>query len=108
MHLPCAPVRLLAHRQLHPRGAGGPADLKVGDTAQFKVSSTKQAANFYYEVVSRGEWSSPTSPAPPTSRLPLTPLMAPSARLLVYQILPTPRSPPTTCPSRSTATTRRR
>ena len=27
----------------------------MGDTAKFKVSATKQAANFYYEVVSRGK-----------------------------------------------------
>ena len=28
--------------------------VRVGDTVEFHVSSTKEAANFYYEVLSRG------------------------------------------------------
>lgn len=62
--------------------------LKVGETAQFKVSSTKQARNFYYEVVARGKVVfSDFSPSPDIAFV-VTPNMAPSARLLVYQILP--------------------
>lgn len=62
--------------------------LKVGDTAQFKVSSTKQAGNYYYEVVARG--TVVFSDFTPTSDIafPITPLMAPTSRLLVYQIQP--------------------
>ncbi|HZK66719.1 MAG TPA: MG2 domain-containing protein, partial [Chloroflexota bacterium] len=37
---------------LEPANQGA---LKVGDTARFKVRTTKQATNFYYEVLSRGK-----------------------------------------------------
>src|SRR5262249_48271349 len=61
--------------------------LKVGDTARFRVSSTRGATNFYYEVVARGQVV--YSDFAPTADLAvaLTPAMAPEARLLVYQIL---------------------
>ena len=62
--------------------------LKVGDTAHFKVSSTKQATNFYYEVLGRGKLVFSDVSRSPEIDIPLTPLMAPSSRLLVYQILP--------------------
>ncbi len=63
--------------------------LKVGDTARFKVSATREAANFYYEVMARGKVVySDYSPSPEIS-VPISPMMAPSARLLVYQLLPT-------------------
>ena len=62
--------------------------LKVGDTAQFRVSSTKQAGNYYFEVVARG--TVVFSDFTPTSDIafPVSPLMAPTSRLLVYQIQP--------------------
>lgn len=62
--------------------------LKVGGTARFKVSSTKEAANFYYEVLGRGKVVFSDVSRSPEFEIQLTPLMAPSAKLLVYQILP--------------------
>jgi CD109 antigen len=61
--------------------------LMVGDTAQFQVAATGPATNFYYEVVARGQVV--FSDFSPTADLAITlsPLMAPEARLLVYQIL---------------------
>ncbi len=60
----------------------------VGDVIQFKVNSTKRASNFYYEIVARDKvvYSDYTGSSMITFRA--TPQMAPSARLLVYQILP--------------------
>jgi len=63
--------------------------LKVGDTARFRVNSTKQAANFYYEVLSRGKVVFSDFSRSPDLQFTLSPMMAPGARLLVYQILPT-------------------
>ncbi|MFC2026900.1 alpha-2-macroglobulin family protein [Chloroflexota bacterium] len=59
----------------------------IGEEIVFKVNSTREAANFYYEIVSRGnvvfsDFTSNTEIA-----FEVTPLMAPSSRLLVYQIL---------------------
>ena len=61
---------------------------RVGQKAVFRVYATERAVNFYYEVISRGMvvFSDYT-----TSRdiaITTTPLMAPTSRLLVYQILP--------------------
>jgi CD109 antigen len=60
----------------------------IGQEIVFKVNSTSEAANFYYEVVARGSvvFSDFTSNREIAFRV--TPLMAPSSRLLVYQILP--------------------
>ena len=63
--------------------------LKVGDTITFQVTSTKEAANFYYEVVARGKVVFSDYSRTPAITFTATPLMAPSARLLVYQVLPT-------------------
>lgn len=63
--------------------------LHVGDTAKFKVASTREAANFYYEVVARGMVVFSELSRTADIALPITPQMAPKARLLVYQILPT-------------------
>lgn len=63
--------------------------LKVGDTARFHVSATKEAANFYYEVVARGRVVFSDYSRSPDIAFTLSPQMAPGARLLVYQILPT-------------------
>ena len=63
-------------------------ELKAGDEAKFKVHSTREAANFYYEVVSRGRVVFTASSSSSEISFQTTPLMAPGARLLVYQILP--------------------
>ncbi|MGQ9684465.1 MAG: alpha-2-macroglobulin family protein, partial [Anaerolineae bacterium] len=63
--------------------------LKVGDTARFHVTATKEARNFYYEVIARGLVAFSDVSASPDIEFTLTPQMAPEARLLVYQILPT-------------------
>jgi len=62
--------------------------LKVGDKASFKVHSTREAANFYYEVVSRGRVVFSDFSRSSDISFDTTPLMAPASRLLVYQILP--------------------
>ena len=64
------------------------APLKVGDQASFRVHSTREAANFYYEITSRGKVIFSQVAQSPDIAFTLTPLMAPSSRLLVYQILP--------------------
>ena len=66
-----------------------PGMLKVGDTGRFHISATKQAANFYYEVVARGRVVFSDYSRSPDISFTISPQMAPSARLLVYQILPT-------------------
>ncbi len=66
----------------------GPGALKVGDTARFHVTSTREAKNFYYELLSRGQVVYSDFSTSPDLQIPLTPAMAPSSRLLVYQLLP--------------------
>jgi len=63
--------------------------LKVGGQAKFHVTATKQAANFYYEVLARGTVVYSDVSQSHDIEFTLSPQMAPSARLLVYQILPT-------------------
>jgi len=63
--------------------------LNVGDEVRFKVNSTSEARNFYYELVSRGKMVFTSYTSSSEIAFQLTPQMAPSARLLVYQILPT-------------------
>ncbi|MFH1639643.1 MAG: alpha-2-macroglobulin family protein [Chloroflexota bacterium] len=60
----------------------------VGETVRFKVHATKEATNFYYEVIARGRVIFTDFTASNEISFPTTPLMAPSSRLLVYQILP--------------------
>lgn len=63
--------------------------LKVGDTAKFKVNSTNtQATIFYYEVTARGTLVFSSYSTSPNLEITLTPAMAPTARLVVYQLLP--------------------
>ncbi|MCL4531845.1 MAG: alpha-2-macroglobulin, partial [Actinobacteria bacterium] len=62
--------------------------LKVGGTVQFHVSATREAANFYYEVLSRGQVVFSNFSRSPDIQVTLTPLMAPESRILVYQLLP--------------------
>ena len=61
---------------------------QVGEEVRFKVYSTKEAANFYYEVVSRNKVVFTDFTKSNEISLQTTPLMAPSSKLLVYQILP--------------------
>lgn len=62
--------------------------LTVGQTARFHVSATNEARSFFYEVLSRGKVIFSDVSETPDIEVTLTPLMAPEARLLVYQILP--------------------
>jgi len=62
--------------------------LAVGGKAEFKVHSTREAASFYYEVLSRGRVVFTDYTRSDAISFQLTPLMAPSSKLLVYQILP--------------------
>jgi len=61
---------------------------KIGEEIGFKVYSTREAANFYYEVVSRNRVVFTDFTKSNKISFETTPLMAPSSRLLVYQILP--------------------
>ncbi|HZK48933.1 MAG TPA: alpha-2-macroglobulin family protein, partial [Thermoleophilia bacterium] len=68
--------------------------LSVGDTARFRVASTSEARTCYYEVVARDRvvFSSSEGASGGGSNeiaFKVTPAMAPGAKLLVYQILPT-------------------
>ncbi|MDP2917696.1 MAG: MG2 domain-containing protein, partial [Dehalococcoidia bacterium] len=60
----------------------------LGDKIRFKVYSTSEAVNFYYEVVSRGRVVFTDYTKGSELSFATTPQMAPSSRLLVYQILP--------------------
>lgn len=62
--------------------------LKVGDTARFTITATKEARSFYYEIVSRGKVVFSDQTNEREIAITLMPYMAPEARLLVYQILP--------------------
>ncbi|MCE5253032.1 MAG: alpha-2-macroglobulin, partial [Actinomycetia bacterium] len=66
----------------------GDLALAVGDRADFRVASTVGAGTLYYEVVARGRVVFTSSGSDEIS-FQVTPAMAPAARLLVYQILPT-------------------
>ncbi len=66
-----------------------PLELKVGTRANFRVSSTSEARNFYYEIVSRDRVVFTGATDSSEISFQVAPGMAPSARLLVYQILPT-------------------
>ena len=63
-------------------------DIVVGDEVYFRVNSTREARNFYYEVLSRGSVLFTDVSAGPDIRFTASQLMAPASRLLVYQILP--------------------
>ena len=62
--------------------------LKVGSLAAFQVYSTSEAVNFYYEIVSRGRVVFTNFTRSRNIIFRLTLEMAPSSKLLVYQILP--------------------
>ncbi|NQT71458.1 MAG: alpha-2-macroglobulin [Chloroflexi bacterium] len=61
---------------------------QVGQEMVFKVHSTKEAANFYYEIVSRDQVVFTDFTKENEIVFATSPQMAPSAKLLVYQILP--------------------
>ena len=63
-------------------------DIEVGDAIHFRVNSTQEARNFYYEVLSRGAVLFTDVSSGADIRFPASHMMAPSSRLLVYQILP--------------------
>ena len=65
-----------------------PGPWKVGDQASFRIHSTSQAVNFYYEVVARGKVVFSGHSSSSEFSFIISPLMAPLARLLVYQVLP--------------------
>ena len=71
---------------LEQKSEGIPA---VGEEIRFKVYSTREASNFYYEVVSRDKVVFTDFTRSREISFQTTPLMAPGSRLLVYQILPT-------------------
>ncbi len=60
----------------------------IGEEIEFKVYSTKRATNFYYEIVSRDKVVFSDFTGSSTIAFRTTPLMTPSAKLLIYQILP--------------------
>ncbi len=61
---------------------------RVGGTIRFHVHSTREASSFYYEVISRGRVIFSQVSRSPDIAITVTHLMAPSSRLLVYQVLP--------------------
>ena len=60
----------------------------VGQKISFKINSTNQAVNFYYEVIARGKVVFSDYTKSTEISFSTTPAMAPDAKLLVYQILP--------------------
>jgi len=60
----------------------------LGEPVRFKVYTTKEAANFYYEVISRGKVVFTSFTRENEITFTTTPLMAPVSKFLVYQILP--------------------
>ncbi len=61
---------------------------QVGEEIRFRIYSTREAANFYYEVVARDKVVFSDYTREREIAFQTTPLMAPGAKLLVYQILP--------------------
>ncbi len=63
-------------------------EVALGDTVSFRVNSTRGRGNYYFEVLSRGTVIFTDVSSGPDIELVATQLMAPSSRILVYQILP--------------------
>jgi CD109 antigen len=61
---------------------------EVGQKITFNIYSTDRAVNFYYEVIARGKVVFSDYTKSREISFATTPLMAPTAKLLVYQILP--------------------
>jgi CD109 antigen len=66
----------------------GESTLVVGQTARFKIYATKETSNFYYEVIARGRVVFSDYTQNRDIAFNIIPAMSPSAKLLVYQILP--------------------
>ena len=66
----------------------GETSLEVGSRATFRVHSTSRSRATYYEVTARGRVVYSGVEYTPKIEVDLTPEMAPSARLLVYKVLP--------------------
>ena len=60
----------------------------VGQKITFNINSTNRAVNFYYEVIARGRVVFSAYTRNREISFSTTPAMAPTAKLLVYQILP--------------------
>jgi hypothetical protein len=60
----------------------------IGQKIVFNVNATSEAANFYYEVIARGKVVFSDYTKNKEISITTTPLMAPTSKLLVYQILP--------------------
>jgi CD109 antigen len=61
---------------------------EVGQKIAFNIYSTSEAANFYYEVIARGKVVFSDYTKSKEISFNTTPLMSPTSKLLVYQILP--------------------
>ncbi len=61
---------------------------KVGQKITFNIYSTNRAVNFYYEVIARGKVVFSDYTKSKEISFSATPLMAPTSKLLIYQILP--------------------
>lgn len=66
----------------------GEGPLKASDEARFRVASTAEAGNFYYEVLSREKVVFTDFTSSPDIIFTVTPLMSGPSGLLVYQVLP--------------------
>jgi CD109 antigen len=62
--------------------------LRVGEQARFRVTATKEAKSFYYEILSRGKVVYSDVARESEIVINLDPVMAPESRLVAYQILP--------------------
>ncbi len=60
----------------------------AGQKIAFNINSTNRGVNFYYEVIARGKVVFSAYTRNREISISTTPAMAPSAKLLVYQILP--------------------
>ena len=63
-------------------------EVEVGDIVRFRVDATREASRFYYEVLSRNGVALTGVSAGPDIEFTATHSMAPSSRILVYQVLP--------------------
>ncbi len=61
---------------------------QVGEDIEFRINTTREAQTFYYEVVSRDSIVFSGYTQDRQFSFQTTPMMAPSSRLLVYQVLP--------------------
>jgi CD109 antigen len=72
---------------IHLEQVSAPA-VAVGDTVKFKVHATKEASNFYYEVIANGRVVFSDFTRSRDISFKATQQMAGASRLLIYQVLP--------------------